>query len=78
MASCFVCGGQLPNVREYQNTCRKECHEALLDKMENDFGSVKRVTRLSTGVTYLVPTRYIAEHGIKEAELDRFPVEDET
>lgn len=77
MVSCANCGGRLPNPREYQNTCTRECHEAHLDKLDRQFGDVKRVTRLRTGITYLVPTRWIAEHGIKEGDLDRFPREDE-
>lgn len=79
MVSCMNgCGKSLPTDRKYQNTCSEECHEALLDKMDSDFGQVKRVTKTETGVTYLVPTRYIAEHGIKGADLDKFPREDES
>jgi len=39
-----------------------------------EFGEFKKVVRKTTGVAYKVPTRDIIEHGVKEQELDRYPL----
>jgi hypothetical protein len=41
---------------------------------ERRFGKYKKVVRASTGVAYKVPTRDIIEHGLKERELDKYPL----
>lgn len=58
-------------------TCSDECHEELVRHVISQFGQFKKVIRQSTGVAYKVPTRDILEKGIKEAELDRYPLWEE-
>ena len=38
------------------------------------FGEFKKVVRMRTGVAYKVPSRDILEKGIKEQDLDRYPL----
>jgi len=42
--------------------------------MERRFGQYKKVVRMTTGVAYKVPTKDIIERGLKQQELDRYPV----
>jgi len=55
-------------------TCSDECHEELVRRMVARFGEFKKVVRMTTGVAYKVPTRDIIEPGVREQELDRYPL----
>lgn len=57
-------------------TCSQACHEKLVKRHENTFGKFKKVVRLSTGVAYKIPARDIIEKGIKEQDLDKYPLWD--
>ena len=48
--------------------------EQLIQKCIARFGEFKKVVRMRTGVAYKVPTRVILEQGIREQDLDRFPL----
>ena len=62
----------------YRMTCGKpECHEALVQKMIAQFGEFKKITRMTTGQTFKVPIRDIIERGVREQELDRYPLWEE-
>jgi len=71
MPRCTVCGKTYERGREL--TCSDKCHEALLERLSDQFGPFKKVKSMSTGKAYRVPTRDIMEHGLKEAELERYP-----
>jgi len=58
-------------------TCSEACHEELVRRWIAQFGEFKKVIRESTGIAYRVPTRDIIEPGIKEQELDRYPIWEE-
>ena len=51
--------------------------ERLIQKLIARFGEFKKVTRMSTGVAYKVPTRDILVKGIREQDLDRYPLWEE-
>jgi len=59
-------------------TYSDRCHEELVEALIAEFGEFKQVVRLSTGKAYRVPTRDIIERGLKEQELDNYPLWDET
>jgi len=48
--------------------------EELIQKLIARFGEFKKVVRMRTGVAYKVPTREILEHGLREQDLDRYPL----
>ena len=59
-------------------TCGKpKCHEAFVDKMIASFGQFKKVTRMTTGQTFKVPIRDIIERGVREQDLDKYPLWEE-
>jgi hypothetical protein len=58
-------------------TCSDECHEELVRRLVADSGEFKKVVRLSTGVAYKVPTMDIIEKGLKEGEVDQYPIWEE-
>ena len=72
MANCFVCGREYKVGREL--TCSDECHEELVSRLIEEYGEFKKVVRQTTGVAYKVPIRDIIEPGIKEEELDKYPL----
>jgi len=72
LAKCVICDQPYEPGREM--TCGDECHEELARRLIMQFGEFKRVVRQSTGVAYKVPTRDIIENGLKEADLDRYPL----
>lgn len=72
MAICVICGKGYSGDREM--TCSGECHEKLVELLIDKFGEFKKVIRASTGIAYKVPTRDIIEMGVKEQDLDRYPV----
>ena len=45
----------------------------LVDKLEREFGTYKKVTDLETGNIYTVPTRDIVEKGLKQQDLKKYP-----
>lgn len=58
-------------------TCSEQCHEELVRRLLAEFGEFKKVVRMSTGIAYKVPTRDIIERGIREEELDQYPLWEE-
>ena len=67
---CVVCGCSClpPHL-----TDSPECHEHLVADLEREFGTHKRVTRMTTGQSFAVPVRDIVEIGVKEEDLDKYP-----
>ncbi len=51
--------------------------EELVRRLISEFGEFKKVVRMSTGIAYKVPTRDIIEKGIREQELDKYPLWEE-
>lgn len=49
-------------------------HECIIQEYIARFGEYKKIVRMSTGVAYKVPTRIIIEQGIREQDLDQFPL----
>jgi predicted nucleic acid-binding Zn-ribbon protein len=71
---CFICG-TVYSSDVYRVTCGKpECHEKLVQKMIAEFGEFKKVVRASTGQTFKVPIRDIIEKGLREQDLDKYPL----
>jgi len=64
--------------REYESgrevTCSDRCHQEMARRLIARFGEFKKVVRQSTGVAYKVPTRDIIEKGIREQDLDQYPI----
>jgi len=58
-------------------TCSDECHQELARRLVAQSGEFKKVVRVTTGVAYKVPMRDIIEHGVREQELDRYPLWEE-
>jgi len=58
-------------------TCSDACHEELIKRLISEFGEFKKVVRMSTSIAYRVPTRDILEKGIREQELDQYPLWEE-
>lgn len=75
MPRCLVCH-QLYNQGRLL-TCSDQCHEELVKRLIAEFGEYKKIVRQSTGVAYRVPTRDIIERGLKEEELEQYPVWEE-
>lgn len=48
--------------------------ERLIQGYIARFGEFKKVVRMRTGVAYKVPTIDILEKGIREQDLDRYPL----
>lgn len=78
---CVVCGDDVnlvlvsTSMGQYpRRTCSDECHDVLIDTIESIVGKYKKVTRLETGVDYKVPTIDLIEKGIKEEDLDKYPI----
>lgn len=55
-------------------TCSPNCHEIYMQQLEEQFGKFKKVVDAATGISYQVPTRVIAEAGIKQQDLTKFPI----
>ncbi len=69
---CSICGEPRPDFRA---TCLDpDCHETYVRLMEKECGQDKIVEDMTTGKRYLVPTRFIIEHGLKVNELPLFPL----
>jgi len=73
LTTCFICERQLLYNRPYRATCSPECHEKMIEQLEQEFGTDKKVARTSTGEEFRVPLRDIVEKGIKERDLDQYP-----
>lgn len=54
-----------------------QSREQLIQKLIARFGEFKKVVRMCTGVAYKVTTREIIEKGIREQDLDRYPLWEE-
>jgi len=72
MPECFICHQVYEGGREL--TCSDQCHQELVRRLIAKLGEFKKVVRMTTGVAYKVPTRDIIEPGVKEEELDRYPL----
>jgi rubredoxin len=76
MKLCIVCNNlydkHLPGAR--MNTCGDVCHKTFIDNFVARFGEFKKVTDGTTGKSYKVPTRVICEKGIRQQELNRYPL----
>ncbi len=72
MPKCFICHGEYESGREL--TCSDECHAELVKRLIARFGEFKKVVRQSTGIAYKVPIRDIIERGIREQDLDQYPL----
>lgn len=72
---CVICGKPCTGGREM--TCSQSCHDKLGDLLVAQFGEFKKVVRARTNVAYKVPTREIFEKGIREQDLDRYPLWEE-
>ena len=55
-------------------TCSDECHQELARRLVAQFGEFKQVVSMTTGVAYKVPMIDIIELGVREPDLDRYPV----
>lgn len=72
---CLICSKMYSGVRLL--TCSDGCHEELVKRLIADLGEFKKVVRQSTGVAYKVPTKDIIERGLKEENLDQYPLWEE-
>lgn len=75
MARCVICQKQYEPGREM--TCSDGCHQELVRRLIVEFGEFKKVVRMSTGIAYRVPIKDIFDPGIKEQELDQYPIWEE-
>ncbi len=69
---CVACGKASPGPTN-KLTCSQECHDALVEHLEREFGPHKKVVRQATGEEFRVPVRTIVEEGVREQDLDRLP-----
>ncbi len=76
MPRCLICLKLYKGGREL--TCSDRCHEELVRRLIAEFGEFKKVIRQRTGVAYKVPTRDIIKHDVREQELDRYPLWEES
>lgn len=66
------CNGDIEPITRV--TCSTICHERYVKELEEQVGEYKRVTDSTTGISYRVPVRTIAEEGLKFSDLSKFPV----
>lgn len=69
-SGCGICGAPCEKNRL---TCKDECHEKLVHRLESKFGIHKRVLDLSTLKAYEVPVRDIIEKGLRQQDLKNYP-----
>ena len=72
MARCVICFEYYEPGRQF--TCSDKCHDLLVSRIVERFGEFKKVVRQRTGVAYKVPSRDILEWGVREQDLDRYPL----
>jgi len=72
---CLICHQPYEEGREL--TCSDDCHQELVKRLTAKFGEFKKVIRQSTGVAYKVPTRDIIDRGLREQDLDQYPLWEE-
>lgn len=65
------CGADVQSVGRM--TCSEECHEKFVDRLEKEFGDVKKVIDQTIGIAYKVPTRDIVENGLTWQDLPKYP-----
>ena len=75
MHICVICGKLYEQGREL--TCSDACHKELAKRLISQFGEFKKVVRQRTGIAYRVPLMDIIEKGIREEDLDQYPVWDD-
>ena len=83
---CWYCLGSLTQGREMcpylvkatihgGESAEVECNrEGLVRHLIDTFGEFKKVVRMTTGEAFKVPTRDIIEKGIREQDLDQYPI----
>ena len=72
LRTCVICGRVY--ILGYRLTCSKECHERLIEILENKFGKYKKVIDAETGKAYKVPLRDIIEKGLRYEDLKNYPL----
>lgn len=72
MPRCVICQQFYEGGREL--TCSNDCHQELVKRLIAEFGGLRRVVRQSTGAAYRVPTKDIIESGLREQDLDGYPL----
>ncbi|MBA7578256.1 hypothetical protein ES708_20118 [subsurface metagenome] len=75
MPKCVICDTK--DIQQGGVTCSAQCHEELVSRLIARFGEFKKVVSQSTGVAYKVPIRDIIEKGIREQDLDQYPLWEE-
>lgn len=55
-------------------TCSEKCHNKFIELMERQYGKVKKVTDIETGISHAVPIRDIIEKGLNHEDLLKYPV----
>lgn len=69
--NCVICGKEcLP----YRMTDSPDCHEKFVEFLEEKFGKYKKMTRMATGQAFKVPLRDIIEKGLRDQDLDKYPI----
>jgi len=76
MARCFICDKIYQPGREM--TCSDQCHQELIRQLIAEFGQFQKLVRASTGLAYKVATRDIIEQGVREQDLDQYPLWEQT
>ncbi len=66
---CLICHSSCP---PGQVICSEKCHETLIQRLEQKFGTHKKVVVLKTMKAYSVPLRDIVEGGLRRKNLKYF------
>ena len=66
---CLICQSLCP---PGQVICSEKCHEALIQRLEQEFGTHMKVVDLKTMKAYSVPLRDIVEGGLRRKNLKYF------
>lgn len=72
LTRCIIC--YTPYFGGRQFTCSEACHDELIKRLIEKWGEFRMVVRMKTGEAFKVPTRDILEKGVREQDLDRYPV----
>ena len=66
---CLICQSVGP---PGQVICSEKCHETLIQRLEQEFGTRMKVVDLKTLIAYSVPLRDIVEGGLRRKNLKHF------
>lgn len=72
---CIICN--IPITIAGRMTCSEKCHGEFIWLSEKEFGIIKKVVDMTTGVVYKVPTRDIIEKGVTWKDLTKYPLWEE-